>query len=66
MKRVKVKFMSIQEGGGGHKINFSLVPGFSVLSRRIARWVSSLIWVVLGEKLAVVRKLSAGRRRFHS
>jgi len=28
--------------------------GFSVLSRRIARRVSSLIWVVLGERLAVV------------
>jgi len=29
---------------------------FPVLSRRIARRVSSLIWVVLGERLAVVGK----------
>jgi len=29
-------------------------PGFPVLSRRIARRVSSLIWIVLGERLAVV------------
>jgi len=28
--------------------------GFPVLSRRIARRVSSLIWVVLGERLSVV------------
>jgi len=31
-------------------------PGFPVLSRRIARRVSSSIWVVLGERLAVVGK----------
>jgi len=29
-------------------------PSFPVLSKRIARRVSSLIWVVLGERLAVV------------
>jgi len=37
----------------GHKISFSLRPGFSVLSRRIAMRVSFLIWVVLVERLAV-------------
>jgi len=30
-------------------------PGFPVMSRRIARRVSSLIWVVLGERPAVAR-----------
>jgi len=38
----------------GHKISFSLGPGCPVLSRRIARRISSLIWVVLGERLTVV------------
>jgi len=33
---------------------FSWGPGFPVMSRRIARRVSSLIWVALGERLAVV------------
>jgi len=31
-------------------------PSFPVLSRRIARMVSSLIWVVLGERITVVRE----------
>jgi len=31
-------------------------PGFSALNRRIVRWVSSVIWIVLGENLAVVGK----------
>jgi len=32
---------------------FSCGPSFPVMNRRIARRVSSLIWVVLGERLAV-------------
>jgi len=40
----------------GHNISFLWGPGFPVLIRRIARRVSSLIWVALGgERLAVVR-----------
>jgi len=31
-------------------------PGFPVLSRMIASRISSLIWVVLGERLAVVEE----------
>jgi len=29
-------------------------PGFPVMNKKIARMVSSLIWVVLGKSLAVV------------
>jgi len=38
----------------GTRSVFLWVCGFPVLSRRIASRVSSLIWVVLGERLAVV------------
>jgi len=37
----------------GTRSVFLWEPGFPVLSRRITRRVSSLIWVVLGERLAV-------------
>jgi len=40
----------VQEGTDGHKISFLWRLGFPVMSRR----VSSLIWVVLDERLAVV------------
>jgi len=41
--------------------------GFPVMSRRISRRVSSLIWVVLGEKLAVVGEncLQEGKEPVH-
>jgi len=43
-----------QGGVDGHKISFSLVAWFSCVEQKIVRRVSSLIWVVLGERLAVV------------
>jgi len=53
MDVVMVKFGGVQGGVDGHKISFSLDPVFTVLSRR----VSSLIWVVLGKRLAVVGEI---------
>jgi len=41
----------------GTRSDFLWRPGFPVMSRRIAKRVTSLIWVVLGEKLAVVGKI---------
>jgi len=38
----------------GTRSVFLWEPGFPVLSRRIARRVSSLIWAARGERLAVV------------
>jgi len=59
MNVVTVKFGRVQVEVDGHKISFSLGPGLPLLSRTIARTiarrVSSLIWVVLGERRAVVR-----------
>jgi len=46
----------VQRGVDGHKIRFSLEAGFLVLSRRIAKRVSSLIWVSLGERPAAARE----------
>jgi len=42
-------------------------PDFPVLSRRIARRISSLIWVVLGGRLAVVEGncLQEGEKPVH-
>jgi len=51
---VTVKFGGFKGEWMGTRSVFLWGPGFPVLSRRIARRVSSLIWVVLGERLAVV------------
>jgi len=51
MKVVTMKFGG-PKGSRGHKISFFWGLGFPVISRRSA---SSLIWVVLNERLAGVR-----------
>jgi len=54
MNVVTVKFGGSKGEWMGTRSVFLWGPGFPVLSRRIARRVSSLIWVSLGEKLDVV------------
>jgi len=54
MNVVTVKFGGSKGEWMGTRSVFLWEPGFLVLSRKIARRVSSLIWVVRGEKLAVV------------
>jgi len=54
MNMITVKFGVSKGEWMGTRLVFLWGPGFPVFSRRIARRVSSLIWVVLGERLAVV------------
>jgi len=54
MKVVTVKFGGSKEECMGIRSVFLWGFGFPMLSRRTARRVSSLIWVVLGERLDVV------------
>jgi len=54
MNVVTVKFGGFKGEWMGTRLVFLWWPGFPVLSRRIARRVSSSIWVVLGERPAVV------------
>jgi len=53
MNVVTIKFGGSKGGRMGTRSVFLWEPGFPVMNRRIARRVS-LIWVVLGERLAVV------------
>jgi len=54
MNLVTVKFGGSKMEWMGTRSVFLWGPGYPVLSRRIARRISSLIWVLLGEKLVVV------------
>jgi len=52
MNVVMVKFGGSKGEWMGTRSVFPWGAGFPVMSRRIARRVSSLIWVVLGDRLA--------------
>jgi len=53
MNVVTMKFWGPKGEWMGTRSVFLWAPSFPVLSRRIARRVFSLIWVVLGERLAL-------------
>jgi len=61
-----VKFRGSKGEWMGTRLVFLWSFGFPILSRRIARRVSSLIWVALDERLAVVGNcLQEGEESVH-